>query len=216
MILILRVGLQLVFHLCLFRLFRCPLQLLRSLSVVQLSLSHLRPQNFLFPVLLLSCLMPLMPLGLAQLLSRPLFRLLRLLLQSLSCLQSMRSCLTTLFGPALPGVNFGQLTRNIMVGTTSFEYDRFAKCFHSDIERPSETLARVETKKLPPGVPAKFPGTPGLQFCLVPVLHLDAVCFCCCFGLPPLFGGRDSTPRQVWWTGSPSIPLCCDMFSGFC
>ena len=103
-----------------------------------------------------------------------------------------------------------------MVGTTSFEYDRFAKCFHSDIERPSETLARVKTKKLPPGVPAKFPGTPGLQFCLFPVLHLDAVCFCCCFGLPPLFGGRDSTPRQVWWTGSPSIPLCCDMFSGFC
>ena len=51
-----------------------------------------------------------------------------------------------------------------MVGTTSFEYDRFAKCFHSDIERPSETLARVETKKLPPGVPAKFPGTPGLLF----------------------------------------------------
>lgn len=114
-------------------------------------------------------------------------------------------------------LNFGRLTRNIMVGTTSFEYDLFVKYVHRDIERPSETLARVENKKLPPGVPAKFPGPPGLQFCFFsPVLHLDAVCFCCCFGLPSLFGGRDSTPWQVRWTGSPSIPLCCDMFSGFC
>ena len=113
-------------------------------------------------------------------------------------------------------LNFGRLTRNIMVGTTSFECDRFVKYVHRHIERPSETLARVETKKLPPGVPAKFPGPNGLQFCFFPVLHLNAVSFCCCFGLPPLFGGRDSTPRQVWWTGSPSIPLCCDMFSGFC
>ena len=22
-------------------------------------------------------------------------------------------------------------------------------------------------------------------------------------------GGRGSTPRRVWWTGSPSIPFCC-------
>ena len=86
-------------------------------------------------------------------------------------------------------LNFGRLTRNIMVGTTSFECDRFVKYVHRHIERPSETLARVETKKLPLGVPAKFPGTPGLQFCFFPVLHLEAVCFCCCFGLPALFGG---------------------------
>ena len=62
-------------------------------------------------------------------------------------------------------LNFGRLTRNIMVGTTSFECDRFVKYVHRHIERPSETLARVETKKLPPGVPAKFPGPNGLQFC---------------------------------------------------
>lgn len=62
-------------------------------------------------------------------------------------------------------LNFGRLTRNIMVGTTSFEYDLFVKYVHRDIERPAETLARVENKKLPPGVPAKFPGPPGLQFC---------------------------------------------------
>lgn len=59
-------------------------------------------------------------------------------------------------------LNFGRLTRNIMVGTTSFKYDRFVKYVHRDIERPSETLAPVETKKLPRGVPAKFPGPPGL------------------------------------------------------
>jgi len=81
-------------------------------------------------------------------------------------------------------LNFGRLTLNLMVGTTSFEYDRFVKYVHRDIERPSETLAPVENKKLPPGVPAKFPGPLGLQFCFFfPVLHLNAVCFCCCFGL---------------------------------
>lgn len=61
-------------------------------------------------------------------------------------------------------LNFGRLTRNIMAGNTSFEYDRFVKYVHRDIERPSETLAPVENKKLPPGVPAKFPEPPGLQF----------------------------------------------------
>lgn len=74
-------------------------------------------------------------------------------------------------------LNFGRLTRNIMVGTTSFEYGRFVKYVHRDIERPSETLAPVETKKLPPGVPAKSPGPPGLQFCFFLFFTLTLVVF---------------------------------------
>lgn len=33
-------------------------------------------------------------------------------------------------------LNFGRLTRNIMAGNTSFEYNQFGKYVHRDIERP--------------------------------------------------------------------------------
>ena len=97
-----------------------------------------------------------------------------------------------------------------MVGTTSFEYDRFVKYVHRNIERPLETLARVETKKLPTGVPAKFPGPPGLQFCVFPVLHLTLFVFVVVLDCLPVWWARfDTSASLVDWFPLHTVVLIC-------
>ena len=54
--------------------------------------------------------------------------------------------------------DFGRFSRSIEIESTTFEYDRFVKYVHHDVERPylwSRRTAR--TKELPAGTPLEFP-----------------------------------------------------------
>ena len=54
--------------------------------------------------------------------------------------------------------DFGRFSRSIEIESTTFEYDRFVKYVHHDVDRPSLWLTRPpRTKQLPAGTPLEFP-----------------------------------------------------------
>lgn len=80
-------------------------------------------------------------------------------------------------------LNFGRLTRNIMVGTTSFECDRFVSIVTSSVRRKLWLVSRPKNFLL-----VFLPSSLELLACSsVFFLFFTSKLFV--FGLPPLFGG---------------------------
>ena len=54
--------------------------------------------------------------------------------------------------------DFGRFSRSIEIESTTFEYDRFVKYVHHDVDRPYLWHSRTpRTKQLPAGTPLEFP-----------------------------------------------------------
>ena len=54
--------------------------------------------------------------------------------------------------------DFGRFSRSIEIESTTFEYDRFVKYVHHDVDRPYLWSRRTpRTKELPAGTPLEFP-----------------------------------------------------------
>ena len=54
--------------------------------------------------------------------------------------------------------DFGRFSRSIEIESTTFEYDRFVKYVHHNVERPYLRFCRTpRTKELPAGTPLEFP-----------------------------------------------------------
>ena len=54
--------------------------------------------------------------------------------------------------------DFGRFSRSIQIESTTFEYDRFVKYVHHNVERPYLWSCRTpRTKELPAGTPLEFP-----------------------------------------------------------